>query len=69
MTKIDAFIFGIASIICCSSSNSNSVFQRFPSSYQRKVQDSLRKDWISIGKDIKGAVKKYGSQTKKSPID
>lgn len=66
MKKIDAFICGVASISCFSTSNLRDVIKKFPSSYEKSVEKSLQRSWITVGKALKGAIDDYGKETKKS---
>lgn len=66
MKKLDAFICGIASISCFSTSNTTDVIKKFPSSYEKSVEKSLQRSWVAVGKSIKGAIDKYGSENKNS---
>lgn len=66
MKKIDAFICGIASISCLSSSTLADVIKEFPSSYEKSVEKSLQKSWLTVGEALKGAIDIYGKESKKS---
>ncbi|HEY4532817.1 MAG TPA: hypothetical protein VIG61_01535 [Fusobacterium sp.] len=66
MKKVDAFICGIASISCLSSSTLTDVVKEFPSSYEKNTEKSLQDSWMTVGKALKGAIDNYGSKTKKS---
>ncbi|QQS87573.1 hypothetical protein [Fusobacterium canifelinum] len=67
MKKINAIISGIASIFS-SSNNVTDVFEKYPSTYEKDTQKSLQKAWLKVGNTLKGAIDKYGSETKKSNI-
>lgn len=66
MKKIDAFICGIASVSCFSTLNTTDVIKKFPSSYEKSVEKSLQRSWITVGQTLKGAIDKYGSEDKDS---
>ena len=65
MKKINAIISGIASIFS-NSNNITDVFEKYPSTYEKDVQKSLQNSWINVGKAIKGAIDKYGTENKKA---
>lgn len=62
MKKIDAFIYGIASIFTCSNNISANVFKKYPSTYEKNVEKSLQKNWLAVGEAMRGAIIRYGSE-------
>lgn len=65
MKKIDAFICGIASIFAYSNNVSANILKKYPSTYEKSAQSSLQKSWENVGKAMRGAIVKYGSETEK----
>ena len=61
MKKINAIIFGIASIFS-SSNNTTDVFEKYPSTYEKDTENSLHKAWLKVGNTLKEAINKYGSE-------
>ncbi len=66
MKKLNAVICGIASIFAFSNDSFASVVQKYPSTYEKDVQKSSQNSWINVGKAIKGAIDKYGTENKKA---
>ncbi|MCI6034247.1 MAG: hypothetical protein SOY68_07500 [Fusobacterium varium] len=66
MKKIDAFICGIASIFVYSNNVSANIFKLYPSTFEKNVHKSLQESWSRVGKTIRGAVNKYGSEFEES---
>lgn len=64
MKKLEAFIFGIASISCLPSSNVTDIIDKYPSSYEKDVKKAITKSWSEVGNTLKGAMDKYGSEIK-----
>ena len=64
MKKINAIIFGIASIFS-SSNNMTDVFEKYPSIYEKDIEKFLQKAWLKIGNVLKENINKYGSEIKK----
>lgn len=64
MKKHEAFILGIASISCLPSSNVTDIIDRYPSSYEKDTKKAITKSWSEVGKTLKGAMDKYGSEIK-----
>lgn len=62
MKKIDAFMCGIASIFIYSNNASANIFKMYPSTYEKNVHKSLQGSWNRVGKTIRGAINKYGSE-------
>lgn len=66
MKKIDAFICGIASVFVYSNTISSNVLKKYPSNYEKSVQKSLSNSWSTVGKTLKGAIRRYGEKEKSS---
>lgn len=66
MKKLNAVIYGIASIFAFSNDSLANIVQKYPSTYEKNIQKSLQSSWITVGKAIKGAIDKYGTETKKT---
>lgn len=62
--KINAIISGIASIFS-SSNNITDVFEKYPSTYEKDTEESLKKAWLKVGNILKENIYKYGSEVKK----
>ena len=67
MKKINSIISGIVSIFLASN-NMTDVFKKYPSTYEKDTEKSLKKAWLKVGNTLKGAIDKYGSEVKKSNI-
>lgn len=66
MAKINAIMLGIASIFTYSNTDLNSIINKYPATYEKDVEISIKNSWFSVGNALKGAIDKYDTEIKKT---